>query len=234
VYAVLFDIDGTLVTTGGAGQLAFAKTFHAEFGVPQLCGTVKFAGRSDRAIAQELMGVHGVEISEDNWRRFRTTYLRMLPEALHERRGAVLPGVVALLDSLAAMQRPLIGLLTGNLRGGATTKLTHYGLHGRFSFGGFGDHTESRCEIASMALEEARQFAANRHGGATDISGVMVIGDTEHDVTCARSIGAVAVAVPTGNTPRSVLEAAEPDVLLDSLSDARRLLDLVSDANGGL
>jgi phosphoglycolate phosphatase len=76
-------------------------------------------------------------------------------------------------------------------------------------------------------LDEARRFAAGRNGGSSALAGVMVIGDTEHDVTCARSIGAVAVAVPTGSTPRTVLEAAEPDLLLDDLTDARRLLELV-------
>jgi phosphoglycolate phosphatase-like HAD superfamily hydrolase len=228
VYAVLFDIDGTLVHTGGAGQLAFAGAFSREFGVPELSGEVKFSGRSDRAIALELMGVHGVEPSEENWQRFRAAYLRALPKALAQRQGRVLPGVVQLLDILANKKHSLIGLLTGNLREGADRKLGYYGLGGRFGFGGFGDHTDDRCEIAATALAEAQRFAGGRNGGLSELSGVMVIGDTEHDVRCARSIGAVAVAVPTGNTPRSVLEAASPDLLLDDLSDARALLALVN------
>jgi phosphoglycolate phosphatase len=100
VYAVLFDIDGTLVHTGGAGQLAFAEAFAAEFGVPELSGAVRFAGRSDRAIALELMGAHGIDSTAENWRRFRSTYLQKLPGALKSRQGRVLPGVGALLDPL--------------------------------------------------------------------------------------------------------------------------------------
>ena len=227
MYAVLFDIDGTLVSTGGAGRLAFA----AEFGVPELSGAVPFAGRSDRAIALELMRVHGIEPSDANWGRFRTTYLGVLPAALKRRDGYILPGVTDLLDSLAALERPLVGLLTGNVREGAARKLDYYGLGGRFAFGGFGDDTGERCEIAATALAEARRHAAGRNGHSTELAGVMVIGDTEHDISCARSIGAIAVAVPTGGATREVLAAAKPDLLLDDLSDAAPLLKLV--ANGG-
>jgi phosphoglycolate phosphatase len=131
VYAVLFDIDGTLLHTGGAGQLAFAEAFAAEFGVSQLSSDVLFAGRSDRAIAYELMRVHDVPATDDNWARFRSAYLQRLPEALHRRQGAVLPGVHRLLDELDALQQPLVGLLTGNLRQGADYKLKHYGLADR-------------------------------------------------------------------------------------------------------
>jgi phosphoglycolate phosphatase-like HAD superfamily hydrolase len=227
VYAVLFDIDGTLVQTGGAGQLAFAEAFAAEFGVPQLSGAVKFAGRSDRAIALELMRVHGIEPSADNWQRFRSAYVGRLPGALRRRQGRVLPGVTALLDSLAAHQDSVVGLLTGNVREGAARKLSYYGLADRFPFGGFGDDTDERCEIAAAALAEARQYAAARNGHSPDLAGVMVIGDTEHDITCARSIGAVAVAVPTGGATRDALAAAKPDLLLDDLSDSQPLLELV-------
>jgi phosphoglycolate phosphatase-like HAD superfamily hydrolase len=231
VYAVLFDIDGTLVSTGGAGRLAFADAFAAEFGVAELSGTVPFAGRSDRAIALELMRVHGIEPSDANWRRFRTAYLEALPAALKQRNGHVLPGVTALLDSLAGIKRSLVGLLTGNVREGAARKLDFYGLGGRFAFGGFGDDTGERCEIAATALAEARRHAAGRNGHSTELAGVMVIGDTEHDITCARSIGAVAVAVPTGGATREVLAAAKPDLLLDDLSDAAPLLAMIANGN---
>ena len=229
MYAVLFDIDGTLIQTGGAGQLAFAETFAEEFGVPELSGRVLFAGRSDRAIALELMRVHGLPASEDNWQRFRTGYLQRLPEALTRRQGFVLPGVHQLLDELESLQHPLIGLLTGNLQAGAKEKLTFYGLFERFAFGGFGDISDERCDIAAAALFEAKQAAASRNGAANGqaLSGVMVIGDTVHDISCARSIGAFAVAVPTGNTPREELAAASPDLLLPDLSDPRPLLDII-------
>jgi phosphoglycolate phosphatase len=232
VYAVLFDIDGTLVQTGGAGQLAFAETFAEQFGVPKLSGGVPFAGRSDRAIAFELMRAHGVAPTEVNWERFRAAYLERLPSALTRRQGHVLPGVIELLDELEQHSHPLVGLLTGNLHDGAMHKLSYYGLIDRFGFGGYGDRCDERCDIAAAALAEAQQAAAKRNGPANGngLLGAMVIGDTVHDITCARSINAFAVAVPTGNTSRETLAAAKPDLLLDDLSDAGRLLDVVLSA----
>jgi phosphoglycolate phosphatase len=229
VYAVLFDIDGTLLLTGGAGQLAFAETFASEFGVRELAGGVPFAGRSDRAIAFELMRAHGVAATESNWERFRTAYLATLPSALERKQGDVLPGVVALLEELRRHDQLLVGLLTGNIREGAMQKLAHYELIDHFGFGGFGDVSDDRCQIAAAALAEAEQAATGRHGHVlgSPLTGVMVIGDTVHDVTCARSIDAFAVAVMTGNKSRAELASAEPDLLLEDLSDPRLVLDVI-------
>ncbi|HEX6962164.1 MAG TPA: haloacid dehalogenase-like hydrolase [Lacipirellula sp.] len=229
MYAVLFDIDGTLVQTGGAGQLAFAEAFVDEFGVSELSWNVPFAGRSDRAIAFDLMRAHDIPTTEANWERFRGAYLQRLPTALTLRQGRVLPGVVELLDELQRHERPLVGLLTGNLQEGARHKLTYYGLIERFGFGGFGDVSDERCDIAAAALAEAERAAAMCNGrkNGNPLTGVMVIGDTPHDISCARSIGAFAVAVPTGNTPASDLAAAKPDLLLEDLSDPRPLLEVI-------
>jgi phosphoglycolate phosphatase-like HAD superfamily hydrolase len=230
VYAVLFDIDGTLVHTGGAGQLAFAEAFAEEFDVPELSSAIAFSGRSDRAIAMDLLAEHGLAPSEENWRRFREAYVRRLPGALSRRQGRVLPGVIALLDLLATMPFAATGLLTGNIREGAQRKLTYYGLGERFAFGGFGDETNDRCEIAAAALAEAQRHARERNGaGAQPLRSAIVIGDTEHDVRCARSIDAVAVAVPTGGASREALAAANPDLLLDDLSNPAPILALLQE-----
>jgi phosphoglycolate phosphatase len=230
MYAVLFDIDGTLVQTGGAGQLAFAETFAQDFGVPEISAAVKFAGRSDRAIAMELMEVHGLPTSEENWRRFRSAYLARLPGALRRKEGRVLPGVGQLLDALEALPHPAIGLLTGNIRDGAAHKLDFYGLGRRFAFGGFGDDTNDRSEIAAVALAEAERHAADRLGRKSPLLGAMVIGDTIHDIRCARAIGALAVAIPTGGSTRDELAAEGPDILLDDLSDSAPLLRVLDEA----
>ena len=230
MYAVLFDIDGTLVQTGGAGQLAFAETFAAEFGVPQISGAARFAGRSDRAIAMELLKVHGLPATEDNWRHFRSAYLKRLPEALIRQQGKVLPGVGELLDALDTVMHSAVGLLTGNIREGAAKKLDYYGLGRRFAFGGFGDDTNDRCEIAAIALAEAERHIAERSGRRVPLWGAMVIGDTIHDIRCARAIGAVAVAMPTGGSTREELAAEGPDILLDDLSDAAPLLRVLREA----
>jgi phosphoglycolate phosphatase-like HAD superfamily hydrolase len=231
MYAVLFDIDGTLLQTGGAGQLAFAEAFASEFEVHELSGKVPFAGRSDRAIAFDLMRLHGVPAHEENWRRFRTRYLERLPASLQRRQGLVLPGVVALLDELESLDHPLLGLLTGNVEEGARHKLSYYGLSERFPFGGFGDQSDDRCQIAATALNEAQRAAERRcHLNGDSLSGVMVVGDTVHDITCARSIDAVAIAVTTGNTRKAELQSANPDLLLDDLSDPTPLLEILHDS----
>lgn len=230
MYAVLFDIDGTLVQTGGAGQLAFAATFADEFGIPEISAAVGFAGRSDRAIAMELLEVHGLPTTDENWRRFRTAYLARLPDALRRKQGRVLPGVAELLDSLEELPNSAVGLLTGNVHEGARAKLDFYGLGRRFAFGGFGDETNHRAEIAAIALAEASRHVAGRRGSPTLLSGAMVIGDTIHDIRCARAINALAVAVPTGGSTREELLAEGPDIFLEDLSQAGPLLQVLHEA----
>ena len=236
---MLFDIDGTLLLTGGAGQRAFAQTFAHEFGVAEISRDVAFAGRTDRAISQDLMAAHGVDPSEANWRRFREGYVERLPAALEEVSGRVLPGILPLLDELGRRANVALGILTGNMRDGAQMKLRHYGLGQRFSFGGYGDDAYCRDEVAAAAVDAAERHLEVRNEGARQLEidlarsgadgrgGIMVIGDTVHDVTCARSIGACAVAVATGHTPRSELSTEDPDLLLDDLSDHQMLLHAI-------
>ncbi len=220
MYAVLFDIDGTLIQTGGAGQLAFAEVFQEEFGVDELSGEVSFAGRSDRAIAEEIMLTHGVENTAGNWRRFQDSYRLKLPNTLRRCPGSILPGVVELLDRLDQFADVALGLLTGNVALGADAKLGHYGIRDRFGFGGFGDRRTDRNDIAADALGAARdQPRANGN-----LRGAMVIGDTVNDVRCGQSIGAFTVAVATGGATAEALAASEPDLLLNDLTDIDSLL----------
>lgn len=224
-YAVLFDIDGTLLGTGGAGQHAFYETFREDFGITDPVDGVAFAGRSDRAIALDLMVLNSIEPSEENWQRFRDSYTSRLSHALEVNEGRVLPGVEELLAEVAGISHVAIGLLTGNLQAGAEQKLSHYGLGNHFAFGGFGDHHTNRNDIAGAALEAAQQHVEASHEGTpTKVSGAMVIGDTEHDITCAHSIGAFAVGVTTGNTSREELAAVGADLVLDDLTQPDQLL----------
>lgn len=226
MYAILFDIDGTLLQTGGAGQLAFARAFANDFDVLEISRDVPFAGRTDRAIALDLMKAHGVTPSDANWTLFTQRYLEYLPGALADAKGAVLPGVVQIIDELAARSDVALGLVTGNVRAGAGMKLEHYQIADRFTFGGFGDHTVNRNDVAAAAIEAAAQHV----GDIRDLAGAMVIGDTIHDITCARSIDAFAVAVATGSSPRSELQEGQPDLLLDDLTAPDELMQAVEEA----
>jgi phosphoglycolate phosphatase len=223
MHICLLDIDGTLVLTGGAGQTAFAETLAADFGIPEILKKVAFAGRSDRAIVADLFRDHDVEPSDENWQKFCIGYLGRLDDALSRHRGHVLPGVGELLEALEERGDVAIGLLTGNVREGARRKLSHYQLWHWFQFGGFGDDHLERCDIAAAALSAAK---LHLNGSNSSHGEVVVIGDTHHDVSCGRSIGAHCVAVATGQTSMDELQDAKPDVLLETLQPLDSILAL--------
>jgi phosphoglycolate phosphatase len=211
----LFDIDGTLLRSGGAGKAAMEAALQEIFGVQLSTEQVSYSGRTDRAIGRDLFRLHGIELNEANWLRFIDAYLERLPAYLVSMRGVVCPGIAELLDELATWPDIAVGLLTGNLRAGAQVKLGHFGLYDRFPFGGFGDHHWERDDVAFAALEAVRLHLAR----PVEPERIWVIGDTPLDIQCARAIGARAVAVATGWDAPEVLAAAGPDLLLDDLAD---------------
>ena len=228
--ACLFDIDGTLVLTGGAGMFAFAETFAEDFGVPEISREVPFAGQSDRGIAGNLFVAHGIENTHENWRRFREGYVARIEDHLRRREGLVLPGVFALLDRLESLGDVHIGLLTGNVAAAAETKLRYYDLWHRFAFGGFGDDHPDRNDIAATAVARARErHGSSPNGAASADERIVVIGDTPNDVRCARSVGAYAVAVPTGHITAEELATTKPDLLVETLEDADAIVAFLSD-----
>jgi phosphoglycolate phosphatase len=217
---VLFDIDGTLVRTGGAGKLAMESALVTAFGVAELRDEVSYSGRTDVAIAFDLLRVHGIDPTPANQQTLRDTYLANLPGSLNAKGGTVCPGVPELLAALAGKPGVLLGLLTGNVRAGARKKLGHFGLWDYFACGGFGDEHRDRDDVARSAMVAVREHT----GRSVAPSDVWVIGDTPLDVSCARAIGANAVAVATGWHPADELALCEPDLFFDDLSDHSRLL----------
>jgi phosphoglycolate phosphatase-like HAD superfamily hydrolase len=217
---VLFDIDGTLVRTGGAGKAAMEGALGAAFGVAELRDEVPYSGRTDVAIGRDLLRVHGIEPTPSNQLKLREAYLTHLPGSLQAKGGTVCPGVPELLRAIAGKPGVVLGLLTGNVRAGARTKLGHFGLWDYFACGGFGDEHFDRDDVARSALQAVRTHL----GGEVNPSDVWVIGDTPLDVSCARAIGANAVAVATGWHPLDELAGCAPDLIFDDLSDHARLL----------
>lgn len=219
----MFDIDGTLISTGGAGRAALEAALATAFGLPAEFPDVPLGGRTDRAIARDVLAHFGLDDSPENWNRYQQAYLAHLPECLQRLRGRVLPGMAEAVTELSRRGDALVGLLTGNVAAGARCKLGHFGLWGHFPFGGFGDRHVDRADVAREALA-----AAERHGQRTlSPDEVWVVGDTPLDVACARAVGAKALAVATGGVDRQALAAAEPDVLLDDFSQWRELAFLV-------
>ncbi|MGQ0635878.1 MAG: HAD family hydrolase [Planctomycetaceae bacterium] len=219
---LLFDIDGTLIRTAGAGSLALRDALTATFGINEPTKNVEIHGCTDRGITRDLFRHHGIDDHADNVRRLRAEYLRLLPRYLAQRPGRVLPGIVALLEALRERDRVLTGLLTGNTREGARLKLKHYALDHYFQLGGFGDEHHERDDVARDALGAVRR----QLNGQIALDRVWVIGDTPADVRCARAIGAKALAVATGHHQLDELALERPDHLASDLGDTQTLLDL--------
>lgn len=222
MHVCLFDIDGTLLHTRGAGMAALRAGLRAAFGIAEPTDQVAVHGRTDRGITRDLFRYHGIDDLPEHWERFRDAYLRVLPESLAARKGTILPGVVPLLETLTARKDVAVGLLTGNTREGARIKLAHYGLDRYFEFGGFGDNHFDRDDVAREALTAV----VGRLNGNVDLRRVWVIGDTPTDVSCGRAIGARTIAVATGNHTREELAAAAPDHLATDFSDPGPVLAL--------
>ena len=220
MYICLFDIDGTLISSGGAGKVALEAALADEFGITGVIEKLQLSGRTDRAIIRDLFRMHLIDDTPDNLRRLTTAYLRHLPDCLERNQGRVLPGVANLLVQLCARKDVLVGLLTGNVRAGARVKLGHFGLYEHFSVGGYGDHHFDRDDVAREAFTEVTRVL----NGKADPSRIWVVGDTPLDVQCARAIGARVAAVATGWHSREELADHRPDLLLADLSDAAPLL----------
>ncbi|HEX5369692.1 MAG TPA: HAD family hydrolase [Dehalococcoidia bacterium] len=216
----VFDIDGTLINTGGAGSAAMRAAFQAVWRVEDGFRRVEFSGRSDLAIFEDAL--RDCEADDCDFReavrRFKRAYFRRLPLFLEKHDGRVLPGVPALLERLASDSCATLVLGTGNFRTSAGIKLKHYGLHEYFkSRGGFGDRTGHRPTLIGHGIT-----AATRKYGKH--ASVFVIGDTVHDINAAKSNGAIAVGVATGMATEADLRAAGADIVYRTLEDAADLI----------
>jgi phosphoglycolate phosphatase-like HAD superfamily hydrolase len=224
---VLFDVDGTLVDTAGAGRRAFIEVFGRMFrndGVEEAAMKVRFQGKTDPVIIDEI--VHNLHIGADEfasrrgefWERYAETLEAILARPDPRRRA--LPGVTDLLDDLAARRDVYLGLQTGNVEVGARAKLRSLGLDHYFLGGGFASDHHDRRAIARIAREKLSRL----FGVPFEPASTVVVGDTGHDVDCGRANHYRAVAVDTGWVDREELEAARPDALLDDFTDLEAAL----------
>jgi phosphoglycolate phosphatase-like HAD superfamily hydrolase len=215
VRLVLFDIDGTLVHTGGAGTKAFSQTFSHIFGLKHGAEKMKFAGRTDVSLVREFFQLHGVPESADNFRQFFDNYVFWLEQIVAQSNGGHCAGVVGfILDLLALPEPPMLGLLTGNIQLGAEIKLRRFGLWNFFVMGGFADDHEDRNHIAVAALQRGRRVL-DPHLQPQE---VVVIGDTPFDVRCGKFIGAKTLAVASGGSPYADLRTHGADWTVENLT----------------
>jgi phosphoglycolate phosphatase-like HAD superfamily hydrolase len=219
---VLFDIDGTLVHTGGAGTKAFAKTFASIFGLRHGADRMKFAGRTDVSLVREFFQIHAVPESPENFQRFFENYVFWLEHIVAQSTGGECVGISGFIAGLLALpQPPMLGLLTGNIRLGAEIKLRRFGLWDFFVMGGFADDHEDRNHIAVAALQRGRRVL-DAHLQPQEI---VVVGDTPFDVRCGKFIGAKTLAVATGGSKFAELKLHAADWTVEDLTqiDAREI-----------
>jgi len=223
---VLFDIDGTLVLTGGAGIRAMNRAGEAELGLSNLLDGVPVAGRTDWIILHDALTKAGHDLDEDLFVRMRDAHIRYLREEIDQPGDGVkdvMPGIRELLPVLQSREDVFLGLLTGNFEEAARIKLGHFDLWDYFRCGAFGDDAADRNKLVPFAVDRARECGL----GSFDYGEVVVIGDTPHDVACAVAVGAMPVAVATGNFTVDQLRATGAPIVLEDLSDTAAFLTLL-------
>lgn len=223
---LLFDIDGTLVLTGGAGKRSMDRAFEEIFAVPDAFADVSMAGRTDRWLVETALARHGMSATPERLDAFRGRYLALLDAAIGEQgsgRRGVMPGVPEVLSALRERADAHLALLTGNYAEGARIKLEHFGLWAHFAWGAFGDDHAERDALARAAVAAAE----SRGIALAEPAHAIVIGDTPFDIACARAAGARVVAVATGHHGIDELRAHAPDLALDDLRDIDTLVAFI-------
>jgi len=226
---VLFDIDGTILWTDGAGRRAVFQSLKEHFGESGP-GSHRFDGKTDPQIVRELLRHAGVADADIDARIdvVLDRYLALLREELAEanQHDHVFPGVRELLAALEARDDVLLGLLTGNIHRGAEAKLAAVGIEpARFHVGAYGSDHHERPQLPEIARRRAESFLGHPVSGRD----VVVIGDTPADIACGRGIGARAIGVATGRYSVEELRAHDPAAVFADLTDTAAVVSAILD-----
>ncbi len=220
---LLFDIDGTLVTSGGAGRRSLARAFLDVTGVDGAMEGVHLGGSTDPTIIADAFALNvgrpprGLEEIDAIMDRYLVHLEAELARTRDQYR--VLPGAADVVAGAAGSGRHAVGLATGNVEAGARLKLMPGGLWERFKFGGYGSDSASRPELVRHGILRGQTYAESRLGRRFELEDVVVIGDTERDVEAARAAGVRVVGVLAGSLDPDALAGAQPDLLVDSLAE---------------
>lgn len=218
---LLFDIDGTLIHSGGAGIYALKDALAERHGIRDNLEDIEIAGMTDSGIVISILKKHKIPVTNENVTAFLDSYVHFLSLELPRRKGTLLPGVLELLKKLKARKNIVLGLLTGNVSRGAQLKLGHYAVWHFFEFGAFADDHHDRNQLGAFAQARAKE----RHGREFSAGEIDIIGDTPRDIACGKALGARTIAVSTGTWSRDELAKHHPDFLIDDFSDVDRLID---------
>jgi phosphoglycolate phosphatase-like HAD superfamily hydrolase len=227
---VLFDIDGTLITDGGASRAAFAAALRDVYGYDGDLARYDFSGRTDPQITHMVLSDAGLS-REDIERRIDDLwelYIEGLTRNATPERVRVLPGIHELLRALGTRSDVTLALLTGNIERGARLKLGAAALNQHFPFGAFGSDSAKREELPPIAVERASRINGHR----VDRRDVVIIGDSIYDVRCGVPHEATTIAIASGKTPAEKLRAENPSYFFDSASDVDAVLAAIAQSTG--
>ncbi|HSW63956.1 MAG TPA: HAD family hydrolase [Dissulfurispiraceae bacterium] len=218
---LLFDIDGTLLSAGGAGTRSLNSAFRDILCIENAFQGVNMAGKTDPLIVKEGLAKHGIPNNNGIVPQVLESYLAYLHTEIQTDKKHLKPGVPEALDALKDMPEYTVGLLTGNLEAGARIKLEAFGIYGSFLCGAFGSDHEDRNLLLPIAAQRFRERKQREIG----FNKCVIIGDTPRDVACCKPYGAACIAVATGPYTRARLEKTEADVVMDDLGDTARFLN---------
>lgn len=222
---ILFDIDGTILFAHHVGREAVEAAFARVFGRNISSRRVPFHGKTDWQILLEIIDAEDLhpEMGVRTLNELVVAYTDEMYARLNSNRITVLPGVRELIERLHRHPDVQLALLTGNLEALAYLKLKLIGMAHYFPFGAFGSDSVDRYELPAIAVQRARHLTGRDFEGKD----VVIVGDTEHDVLCGKSIDVLSVAVATGNYTREDFHPHEPDIVLDDLSDTDEFLNVL-------
>jgi len=223
---VLFDIDGTILDSGGTAAVAFRAALLEVFGTSPRRSGYSFGGKTDPQIATDLLSHGGIatETISAGLPQLWENYLNRLRMECVPERVSVYPGVENLLARLRQDSEAVLGLLTGNLQEGARIKLTAAGLeYDQFVTGAFGSDDADRRNLPAIATERAERMVGRRFSGKE----IVVIGDTPHDISCGAHLGVRTIAVATGSFGEEELRECTPDYLFTSLEETDEVCDAI-------
>jgi phosphoglycolate phosphatase len=219
---VLFDIDGTLLTDGGAARAAYGDALRTVYRYAGDLDAYDFSGRTDPQITAMVLGDAGFSPAaiDERLPELWQVYLTGLARNATPERVRVLPGMRELVAALAERDDVLLALLTGNIEPGARLKLAPPSLNAYFPFGAFGSDSAHREELPPIAVSRAASFHNHPFAGRD----VVILGDSIYDVRCGVPHGATTIAIASGRTPGPLLRAEHPHFYFDSASDWQAVL----------
>ena len=226
---VLFDIDGTLLSTNGRGVAAMMSAYQAIWGRDPTGVEYAMSGKTELGISLELLGLLGFSRAEVEAElpRFWELYPRELRRHIAPETTTVHPGVRELVHAVGNREDLVAGILTGNCEAAARIKLETAALDG-FALGVFGQHHEERASLPPLAVEQAREMLGREYSGKS----IVIIGDTPNDILCGRSVGAKSIAVATGRADLETLASHNPDHLFPDLGQVDAVLEAILNQEG--